>query len=24
VQRIGHTASLYRRNAEQPKLALPR
>lgn len=24
VQQIGHTATLYRRNAQQPKLALPR
>jgi RNA-binding protein len=24
VQQIGHTASLYRRNVEQPKLALPK
>lgn len=24
VQAIGHTASLYRRNAEQPKIPLPR
>ncbi len=24
VQRIGHIASLFRRNAEEPKLALPR
>jgi RNA-binding protein len=24
VQQIGHVASVYRRNADQPKLALPR
>lgn len=24
VQRIGHVASVFRRNAEEPKLALPR
>ena len=24
VQSIGHTASLFRRNAEQPKISLPR
>ena len=24
VQRVGHVASLYRRNADEPRLALPR